>query len=530
MSSPNWRTLLAASVIVAINPAMLRATPPSDNTPAYRPISLGTFLRMVSAGRVIRGRLVPPDYIASVLTNADKNPPKQSPHALRLKFSKVTDGTIRPKSPTREQPDAEKSAGAVHLALPIEISDTEFDANLYLDDVVIDKSITLDKVDFRQSVYFRNAVFQKPVVLKRTRFRGVTDFSNAFLEERLSFEDCQFNFQANFAHLTIPSGSWLNIRGGHISAPLNFYGSQISGALVLEGGLEGTLQVGQAVYLNGVNGDLRAPAGTLSLKDIVFHDNVYMDHSKWERLDLGEFEGRRHRPVRFLEFYDLQQGLFGTVDLSGAEFDRGGDFSDSKFQTAISFEGTRLRQPVRVKWDKLKGKLMLVTPSGNTSDGRAGSKLSQASYEELERNFKNLGDIDSQNGCNYERRWKYQEVSISFISWVLSGYWVVWWVPLLWVLGSLLAFYCINRRKFDQQWFGLTESAAAAHFIPEPWALTIQATFRLVLPKEYRGTAQGRRLYLLESLWLKFFVGVFIFTLKNTSPLLRDLLPYLLPK
>lgn len=517
MSNPNWRTLLAASVMVAINPATLWATPPTDNTPAYRPISLGTFLRMVSAGRVIRGRLVPPDYIASVLTNADKNPPKQSPHALRLKFSKVTDGTIRPKSPTREQPDDEKSKGAVHLALPVDISNTEFDANLYLDDVVIDKSITLDNVDFRQSVYFPRAVFRKPLVLKRTHFRGITDFSHALLEDTtLTFTDCEFDFQANFAHLTIRSESWLSILGNHIAAPLNFYGSQIAGTLFLQG-LEGTLEVDHAVYLNRVNSESGVPVGKLSLKDIVFHDNVYMDHSKWDQLDLAEFDEKgRHRPIRFLEFYDLSQGSFNKVDLSGVEFDRGGDFSGSVVQT-VSLEGIKLRQPVQMTWDQLSGKLMPI--------------LSEQAYVELERNFKKLGDIDSQNDCNYERRWKYQGVSISFISWLLSGYWVVWWVPLLWLVGSLLAFYGINRKKFDQQqWFGLRKSAAAVHFIPEPWALTMQATFRLVLPKEYWGTAQGQRLYLLESLWLKVVVGVFIFTLKNTSPLLRDLLPYLLPK
>jgi len=518
MSNPNWRTLLAASVIVAINPAILRATPPTDNTPAYRPIRLDEFQKLVLAGKEVRGRLVRSSDIACVLENADENLLKRAPYAhLWLNSSKVTDGKIQLEKPTR-----------VYLALPIEITDTDFGAELILDNVVLEKRIDLNKVDFRRSVSFRGAVFRSSLVLQRVRFRRVADFSQAFLETTtVSFTNCEFDFQANFAGLAIPSGSKLYIGGDHISAPLDFFGSQISGTLTLEGS-ERTLQVDHAVYLNGVNGGLGAPTGTLFLKDIVFHDNVYMDHSKWELLDLGEFEGGRHRPVRFLEFYDLSQGHFGKVDLSGAEFDRGGDFSDSAFQTAISFEGTKLRQPVRIKWDRLKGKLMLVAPSETTPDRGAGSKLSLASYEELEINFQKLGDLDSQNDCNYERRWKHEGPTIT---WLISGYWVVWWVPFLWLVGSLLAFYGINRKKFDQQqWFGLRKSAAAVHFIPEPWALTMQATFRLALPKEYWGTAQGQRLYLLESLWLKFFVGVFIFTLKNTSLLLRDLLPYLLPK
>jgi len=538
MSNPNWRTFLAASVIVAINPATLRATPPTENTPAYRPISLSEFQDLVSAGKEVRGRLVPSDYIAYVLESAAENLLTRSPDAsLRLSSSKVTDGTIQPKRPTREiQTYSEeirkhlgdgKNTTAVYLALPVEISDTDFDAKLYLDGVVIEKPITLDNVDFHQSVYFRGAVFREQLALKRTHFRGVTDFSHAFLEETaLSFTDCEFDFQANFANLTIRSGSRLYIGGDHISAPLDFSGSRISGALTLEG-RERTLQVDHAVYLNGVNGGLGVPIGKLSLKDIVFHDNVYMDQSKWAQLDLAESEGGRHRPIRFLEFYDLRQGFFDTVDLSGAEFDRGGDFSGSVFQTAISFERTTLRQPVRITWGQLRRKLMPVTRSGNMSDRRAGSKLSLSSYEELERNFKKLGDIDSQNECNYDKRWKYEGMNLS---WLISGYWVVSWVPLLWVLGSLVMFYYINRKKFEQRWFGLRKSAAARHVIPEPWALTIQATFGLFLPTEYWGTAQGQRLYLLESLWLKFFLGVFIFTLKNTSPLLRELLPYLVPK
>jgi len=538
LSNPKWRALLAASVIVAMNPATLRATWPTDNTPAYRPISLSEFQELVSAGKEVRGRLIPSDYVTYVIESADENLLRRFPSAsLRLNSSKVTDGIIQPKQPTREiQSSAEemsnhlgdgKNKTAVYLALPIEISDTEFNAKLYLDGVVIERPIALDNVDFRQSVYFRGAVFKEQLVLKRTRFRGVTDFSNAFLEETaLSFTDCTFEFQANFADLTIRSGSRLYIGGDHISAPLDFSGSRISGALTIEG-RERTLQVDQAVYLNGVNRRLRVPEGKLSLKDIVFRDNVYMDQSRWAQLDLAESEDGRHRPIRFLEFYDLRQGLFDSVDLSGAEFDRGGDFSGSVFQTAISFERTILRQPVRITWDQLRNKLMTVTHSENTSDRRSGSKLSLPSYEELERNFKELGDIDSQNQCNFDKRWHYEGINIPLL---ISGYWVVWWVPLLWVLGSMLAFYFINRRKFDRQWFGLRKSATARHVIPEPWDLTLQATYVLLLPAEYWGTVRGQRLYLFESLWLKFFVGVFIFTLKNSSPLLRELLPYLVPK
>jgi uncharacterized protein YjbI with pentapeptide repeats len=534
----NWRALLAASVIVAMNPATLRAMSPADNPPAYRPISFGEFQELVSAGKEVRGRLVPSVYIKDVLESADENLLKRSPDAsLRLNSSKVSEGTIQPKRPTREietYPEEirkhlgdEKNKTAVYLALPIEISDTDFDAKLYLDGVVIEKPITLDNVDFRQSVYFRGAVFREQLVLERTRFRGVTDFSHAFLDDTaLSFTHCAFEFQANFADLTIRSRSTLYIGGDHISAPLDFSGSRISGALTLEG-LERTLQVDHVVYLNSVNSGPGVPVGKLSLKDIVFHDNVYMDQSKWAQLDLAESEDGRHRPIRFLEFYDLRQGLFDTVDLSGAEFDGGGDFSGSVFQTAISFERTTLRQPVRITWGQLRSRLMTVTRSENTSDRRAGNKLSLASYEELERNFKKLGDIDSQNECNYDKRWNYEGINTSLL---ISGYWVVWWVPLLWVVGSLLTFYFINRKKFDQRWFGLKKSAAANSVIPEPWALTLQATFGLLLPTKYWGTVQGQRLYLFESLWLKFFVGVFIFTLKNTSPLLRELLPYLVPK
>lgn len=524
-------------MIVAMNPATLQATWPTDNPPAYRPISLSEFQELVLAGKEVKGRLVPPDYITYVLESGEDLLRRSPDASLRLNSSKVTDGTIQPKRPTREiQAYAEeirkhlgdgKNKTVVYLALPIEIYDTEFDAKLYLDGKVIEKLITLDNVDFRQSVYFMGAAFKEPLVLNRIRFRGVTDFSNAFLEETaLSFRDCAFEFQANFADLTIGGGSTLYIGGDHISAPLDFSGSRISGALTLEG-LEQTLQVDHAVYLNGVNGGPGVPVGKLSLKDIVFRDNVYMDQSKWAQLDLAESEDGRHRPIRFLEFYDLRQGLFDTVDLSGAEFDRGGDFSGSVFRTAISFERTILRQPVRIKWGQLRKKLMTVTRSENTSDWRAGSRLSLPSYEELERNFKELGDIDSQNDCNFDKRWKYEGINIPLL---ISGYWVVWWVPLLWVLGSLLTFFYINRKKFDQQWFGLRKSATATHIIPEPWALTLQAAVGLLLPSKYWGTAQGQRLYLIESLWLKFFVGVFIFTLKNASPLLRELLPYLVPK
>lgn len=176
---------------------------------------------------------------------------------------------------------------------------------------------------------------------------------------------------------------------------------------------------------------------------------------------------------------------------------------------------------MRVGWSQLRGKLRPVTPSGETSDNGAESNLSVQSYEELERNFEKLGDIESQNECTYDERWKHEGVNIP---WLISGYWVVWWVPLLWALGSLLTFYCINRRKFGQ-WFGLKKSAAATHLVSEPLALTIYSTFRLLLPKGYWGTVQGQRFYLLESLWLKFLLGVFFFILKNSAQS-KDLISY----
>lgn len=546
MPVASWRSLLLSSALIAATATNLTAAPlPERASRSYRKISFAEFRRLVSEGNEVTGRLVPSQYIVCVIENAE-NLLKQSRSAsLKLKSSRVTGGTVRIQNPTRDLTqypaevrrhfNEEENKRVVYIALPIEISDTDFDAKLYLNDVVIEHRITLDNVDFRQSVYFQGGVFQQDANMQRVHFHGITDFSRVLPLTALSFRNCEFDFQANFAHITIPGKAALFLGGESISAPLDFSGSEVAGALTLQG-MERTLQIQGAVYLSGINNhkkrDPEARAvlvGNLHFKDIVFQDNVYMDQSNWAMLDLAESMDGLHRPIRFRGFCDLRQGLFDIVDLGGAEFERGADLTDSHIQTAISFERSRFREPVRIVWKELRKKLRAIQSAEKAGTGQGEKYLSVASYEELERNFEKLGDLDSQNACHFERRWLHDGVNAELL---FAGYWVCIGFPMTWMAIGFVVFLRLNKTGFRKGWFERGKpSTSWTEIIPEPWRLTFCVTYRwMSLPEEYSGTARGKLCYLLESFLMKLLLLVLLLTLKNTSPLLRELLPYFLPK
>jgi hypothetical protein len=233
-----------------------------------------------------------------------------------------------------------------------------------------------------------------------------------------------------------------------------------------------------------------------------------------------------HRPIRFDGFCDFREGIFGVVDLGGAEFDGGGDFSKAVFKSAINFERTKLRKPIRMAWDQIAGKLRRI--ERDQSSGKVqpdAGPLSKESYEELERNFKASDDLYSENECRYEKRRKLEGLSgWAGFEWAVSGYWVRPWRTVSWLVSLLLLSLVINRSAFKSGWFWSNSGGDLGNNAVQ--VSLRAAALKATLPDGFEANRRGRVHFLAEYLCLKVVEVFLVVTLSNGSALLKQLLPY----
>jgi len=175
---------------LAVGPIGTAAAPRVDiaAVPArFKPISLQEFWGLVLAGKEVTGRLVPYRFVLCVLQNADQLVKRSHTASLKLRASRITEGTIKLTKPFRSineySPELQdhlrsrKLAKAAYVPFSIEMSNTIVDANLYLNDVVFQREISFQNVDFRGSLYFQGAAFEERAVFKSSHFQGTADFS-----------------------------------------------------------------------------------------------------------------------------------------------------------------------------------------------------------------------------------------------------------------------------------------------------------------------------------------------------------------
>jgi uncharacterized protein YjbI with pentapeptide repeats len=492
-------------------------------------ISFSRFRSLVLDGKEVIGWRVPASHILRVLEDSPLN--QSSRARLQLKGCRIVDEAVRLLGPLRrveqypkDLSDHLKGRGltqAVYITLPIQIVDSVFEKDFDLTGVVLESEVTLEDVGFNGSAYFQGAAFLKRAIFKRVHFGEISDFSGVFFLASMTFNNCEFKRQANFSTANVRRDARIYFTGEKLDVPLDFSGSINLGSLTFEG-KERTLQIGDKVYMNGINGDPSAPAGELHMKNVELSNSLYLDQSRWATLDFAEAENGSHRPIRFGGFCDFRNGIFGTANFAGAEFEKGGDFSGAEFTTLLSFERTKLREPIRLDWKQIREKLGRVNEKGQTE------KLSKESYVELETNFKRLEDLYGENESRYERRtiWEGKR-----FWWAVSGYSVRPGRTVGWIGAFLLMFSVINWFAFRGSWF---PPASKRDRLLDRMANAVRLALRAAAPKpkvpeRFSPNKRGKALFYFEYGWFKFLEVVAVITFSNTSPLLKEIIPYFFP-
>jgi hypothetical protein len=488
------------------------STPANElDTRALEPITLPEFRELVLRGEIIRGRLIPSGLILKAFEEAQQWIDESPKTRLRLDSCKVAGEAVRMKGPVfaaeRQDGDVREHfktrMQAFHLGMIFGMSNTEVDAEFILNNVNLPDRIILNNVIFSKRISFQGAVFPRlaTFTLTKVRFKDSLDFSGALILGSLTFNDCQFNNPAYFFSLKLGKEANLNFTEGSFDAPLDFSESIVLGHMALEG-IEKPMKLKSKVYLNRINKNWEEVAGELNVKNVEFHDSLYLDEGKWASVNFSEKQDGLHHPNRFSGFCDFRQGLFGAVDLTGAEFEKGGDFSNAVFLKAVSIEGIKLREPLRISWTQLEGKIRPV----EDSQAAVAQRLSKQSYEEMERNFKRLDDLYSENECRLEKRTVWEGKGFQ---WALCGYWVRPVNTMVWLALALLFFWFVNFQAFRKRCFWhVGQRDTWYDFLPSSFQLAVSsAALKAKLPAGYGANKWARAIFWGEFVCIKFLVG-----------------------
>jgi hypothetical protein len=396
--------------------------------------------------------------------------------------------------------------------------------------VLIEAPLSFTNVDFLGKVSLQGAVFDRTATFKKVRFQTYSDFSGVVIRQILSFQECHFERQATFAMSVLPTrDAKFYLSGTSVEVPLDFSESTILGRLTLEGA-PNTLQVGATVYLNGINDASIVPQGELHIRNAEFHNSVYLDRSHWAKVDFAESDRTGfHRPIKLLSFFDYRQTVSNITNFAGAEFEGYGDLTGAQFRELVNVERTKFRKPFQLRWKQIEGKL------GN-HDGQLLKKggLSEEdvqSYDELERNFNQLGDLESANECHYQKR---LFLNGRHVEWAVLGYGVRPLNPFLCILIALGVFCMLNAVLF-RAFLGATLFSLSSPFRERSCGALIvalsAARWKLSLPAKYASrTPVAWRVFLVEFYAMKILWVALAITLMNTSPVLKEFVPYFFPK
>jgi uncharacterized protein YjbI with pentapeptide repeats len=515
--------LFACLILVLLQRHSTAQTPPVAEPLKAQlpPINSAEFETTVQNGKPIVGRTINSADIERVLENT------QLKSKLEIRNSRISGAPLHLSRPSKsagaypkdslDHLSSRKVTEAVYVTRPIQISNTVFDTGLNLLSVVFENDLTFENVEFQGAVYFQGSIFQKRVLFKQVDFKEVSDFSGTLFLASATFNGCQFTQQANFSNGKLGTDAKLFFTGYKLEVPLDFSNSTVLGKITFEG-LDQTLQITNKIYLNAINANLLQPAGELHLKNVEVSNNIYLDRSKWILLDFAEGASGMHRPIRLDGFCDLRDGHFVTADFAGAEFGKGGDFEGARFDT-ISFQRTKIREPIRISWKQLDGKLKRVNDN---------KPIDKDSYRQLELNFKNLNDLKGENETQYQRKTIWEGRSFA---WLFTGYWVRPLRILGWLVLVFAVFAIANWIAFRRTWFiGDRPYNTLLGMLPYPLQLTLYAAaLKPNVPEGFLAKRRGQCLFLVEFIIFKFLEICVVIVLSNTSPLLKQIVPYFFP-
>lgn len=492
------------------------------STGTHSIITQKEFDEAVARGLDIRGKSIPSSFIQHAIEISGSLREKNAAAEMSLVDCIIEGDAINPKSLGPEIPiknevvkrhfaDREAKPAGVWLRLSWQQSSVK--APFYLNNALIAAPMTFTQVEFNNSFYLQGAAIAKNVTFQSTTFKDLADFSATLIIAPVSCDNCQFQKLAAFFLTTITGTGRVYFGGDKLTSPIDFSGSKLDGAITLEGSTR-PLEITGPLFFDQINYG-QPPTGTIRMKNILL-PTVYADNTNLEQLDISEVHNGLHRPIRFSGFADFRGSRFIHFDAAGAEFGNNADFTNAVFIANINLERAKFRQPALLKWYQLETKL----------HSEAGVRLSNESYEELERNFHTLDDLEGENECKYEKRLNSEGRNVS---WLVFGFGVRRRMPFLCLMVLGVLFLLWNSFIVKDAWRLSFSPESLLGIIPLPPAVAVlKATLlKISFPDSYYGTKRGKAIFVLQALMLKLLLALLLITIAHTSPLLKELLPYL---
>lgn len=543
----NWVSVHKAGVFLSylVFVSALQAGQGQTDKLRKPPLAFDQFMEFVREGRKIESHTIPATYLEAALGKADPEWLRQkenSAAALKIHNSEVTGTSLQPMDslpqiPLSGLPQAVQpflpdpvTGGIRTVCLKVELSNSVIQPKVVLANLLFREGLRLEGVIFEQDVDFTNSIFEKPIEVVDVTFRGLSIFSATKALAGAGFERVRFEKAAEFAFLDVTQGRSLSFTNLEIVPDFNLFGSHISGNIYFE-----SVKFRGRGFFNQLNSNRSSPGGTLSFVDVTFADRAYFDESRLARLIFSEPDG--HRPSRFSAWVTFANSQFGEASFKDAEFLAPGNFA-SRFRGNVDFRwahfageasfvgaefaeegalhltGFRLEKPLRLRWDQVKDRLPKFSPP---------SQEDELVYLTLLDNFRMTGDLDSENECRYAWR---QQFHRNWLTWAIWGYGVR---PAHTLICLLLAFVGLTAWNCHL----LNKSTPGALARRKRWWNAAKIAFEtswVNLPPLHYAEGEGWKLLLIgQWLLMKTLEVVFLVACSNTSQLLKELVPRLLP-
>jgi len=229
----------------------------------------------------------------------------------------------------------------------------------------------------------------------------------------------------------------------------------------------------------------------------------------------SQFDTACFKDVEFLAATTFASLFRGAVDFRWALFAEDSSFVGTEFKQpqGVQFTGFRVEKQLRLTWGQLEDHLATA----------GTSREEELVYLTFLDNFKRTGDLDSENACLYAWRERFHPNWFANAIW---GYGVrpfYTFLSIVVVFGGILVsnFYLLDRRRTRgystrERWWNAAVVAFETSWVNLP-------------PLQYATGERWKLLLIGEWLLMKILQAVFIIACSNTSRLLKELVPRLLP-
>lgn len=325
-----------------------------------------------------------------------------------------------------------------NITSPIKIIDSTFKGDVIFNGVHFDEKVDFSGSNFTKAADFYDAIFGDDVDFRTTKFNngvhfngdtfcGNSDFADATFCGHAYFSETIFNKDAYFYRATFEK------RTNELSREAYFTGAAFRGRAIFS----------RSTFREYARFDKATFSKDAYFNEAVFSNNAdfseatFREHkSKLEivlnRTNLNRTNSVRYRLNTDVDFRgttfnresDFSETVFnGNIDCSDATFDGYSDFSGASLSGYVYLKGATFRDYL-IGWNNIKNALL----------------CDEATYLRIIKNFKDHGQFDEADDCQYLYRLEYMDGPYDVLAWITCGFGVKW-LQTIYFSISLLIIY-----------------------------------------------------------------------------------------